>query len=129
MLPGGNVDAPPTAKGQRAEQLAAEFLERSGFSIIERNYRCRLGEIDLIAEEKGVLCFIEVRSLLSLAHGHPFETINSGKRARLIRAVRHYLSRRGGANREMRFDAVSVVYQPERRIELIRGAFECDQPW
>jgi len=91
--------SPTTQKGQRAEQLAAEFLERAGYRILERNYRCRLGEIDLVAEDKGVLCFVEVRSLASTQHGHPLETIDHAKRARLIRAVRHYLSCRGGGER------------------------------
>jgi len=121
--------APTTEKGQRAERLAEAYLTRAGYRVLERNYRCRVGEIDLIAEENGVLCFIEVRSLQSLAHGHPFETIDAGKQARLIRAVRHYLSRRGGADREMRFDAVAVIYQPAPQIELIRGAFESSDPW
>jgi len=121
--------APTTEKGQRAEQLAAEFLERAGYRILERNYRCRLGEIDLVAEDKGVLCFVEVRSLASADHGHPFETIDAGKRGRLIRAVRHYLSRRGGGEREMRFDAVAVLYSPSPTLELIRGAFECSDAW
>ena len=121
---------PPTVeKGQRAEELAARFLESVGYLIVERNYRCRLGEIDIVAEEGGVLCFVEVRSLRSAAHGHPFETIGRGKRSRLIRAVRHYLMRRGGAARQMRFDAVAVLYQPTPRVELVRGAFECSEPW
>lgn len=121
--------APTTEKGQRAERLAAAFLERAGYRVLERNYRCRLGEIDLVAEEKGVLCFVEVRSLASLTHGHPLETVGGAKRARLIRAARHYLAARGGAEREMRFDVVAVLGGPRPELELVRGAFEWNQVW
>ncbi len=121
--------APTTEKGQRAERQAAAFLERAGYRILERNYRCRLGEIDLVAEESGVLCFVEVRSLASLAHGHPLETVRGAKRSRLIRAARHYLAARGCAERQMRFDVVAVLSGPSPRLELVRGAFECTQSW
>jgi len=76
-----------------------------------------------------VLCFVEVRSLRTTDHGHPLETIGRRKQARIIRAARHYLAVRGGAEREVRFDVVSIVYEPELELRLIRGAFEAHDRW
>lgn len=123
------MPSPTSAKGARSEELAARFLETSGYRILERNYRCSAGEIDIIAEENGVLCLVEVRSTRSAAHGHPFETVNPGKQRRLIRAARHYLAARGFQQREVRFDVVGITYLPELRIELARGAFESSDRW
>lgn len=113
-----------TEKGQRAEQLALHYLKGQGYRILQRNYRCRLGEIDLVAEEAGVLCFVEVRSTNSRAFGDPLETINAKKQARIIRTARYYLTVTGSHKRQVRFDVVGIVFEPELRIELIRGAFE-----
>ena len=78
------MSASTTEKGQRAEQAALQFLKEQGYRILERNYRCRRGEIDLVAEEAGVLCFIEVRSTKSRVFGDPLETISAKKQARVI---------------------------------------------
>lgn len=125
-------DAPPrdppttTERGRRGEDLAAQHLLREGYEILERNYRIRQGEIDLIAREGDLLCFVEVRSRQSAEHGHPLETIGSRKRQRLVRAARHYLATRGPADVFTRFDVISIVYEPELELQLLRGAFEVD---
>lgn len=118
------MTSPTSAKGQRAEQQTVRFLQEQGYRIIQRNYRCRLGEIDLIAEDGAVLCFIEVRSRRSDAFGDPLETIDRPKQRRIIRAARLFLARGGCGDREVRFDVVGIVYEPELRIRLIKGAFE-----
>lgn len=125
-------DAPPrdppttTERGRRGEDLAAAHLLREGYEILERNYRIRQGEIDLIAREGDLLCFVEVRSRQNADLGHPLETIGWRKRQRLVRAARHYLATRGPADAFTRFDVISIVYEPELEIELHRGAFEVD---
>ena len=116
--------ASTTTKGQRAEQLASSFLIQQGYRILERNYRCRGGEIDLVAQDGEVLCFVEVRSRRSSTYGNPLETIGGRKRGRLIHAARHYLAVRARSDREVRFDVVGIVYEPALSIDLVRGAFE-----
>ena len=113
-----------TLRGREAEGLAARFLQEQGYLIIEANYRIRGGEIDLIAEEGDVLCLVEVRSRRSTTYGHPLETINSRKRKRLLLAANHLLAVKGWTQRQVRFDAVGIVYQPKLEIRLVRGAFD-----
>jgi putative endonuclease len=113
-----------TQRGQQAEALAVQYLEQEGYQIVELNFRIRGGEIDIIAEERGVLCLVEVRSRRSTEYGHPLETINHKKRKRLLLAANHLLLKRGWSEKEIRFDVVAIVYQPVLEIVLVRGAFD-----
>jgi putative endonuclease len=108
-------------RGVQAEALAAEFLERNGLAVIERNYRCRLGEIDLIAREGNIMVFVEVRQRASGAFGGAAASITRAKRARLVLAARHYLSRLG-SEPACRFDVLLIEGRPAR-IEWIHDAF------
>src|SRR3954469_8807467 len=106
--------------GARAEHVCAELLRRSGLRVIERNWRCRHGEIDLIAEEGGTVVFAEVRMRSRASFGGAAESVTEAKRARLLAAARLYLSRRPEA--ACRFDVLLVEGEPSR-IEWIRDAF------
>lgn len=122
-------DAPDPSRtelGRRAEQLAAQLLLREGYRLLERNYRIRSGEIDLIAEEGEILCFVEVRSRQNAELGHPLETIDHRKRGRLLRAAEHYLATRVASDRPpfVRFDVITVVYEPDLEVQLVRDAFD-----
>jgi putative endonuclease len=101
--------------------MAAAFLERKGLRVIERNYRCRLGEIDLVAREGPTTVFVEVRQRASSAFGGAAASITAAKRQRLVRAARHYLSRLTTLP-ECRFDALLIEGDPPR-IDWIRDAF------
>ena len=79
--------------GTRAEDRCAEALRGAGLRILERNWRCRHGEIDLVAEERGVLVFVEVRMRRAFAFGGAGESVTAAKRARLLAAARLYLAR------------------------------------
>ena len=107
-------------EGARAEERCAELLRRAGLLLVERNWRCRLGEIDLIAEDRGVLVFAEVRMRRAFAFGGAGESVTAAKRARLMAAAGLYLSRRGEA--QCRFD-VFLVDGPAGDIKWIRDAF------
>jgi putative endonuclease len=106
--------------GARAEDRCAELLRDAGLRILERNWRCRHGEIDLIAEERGVLVFAEVRMRRAFGFGGAGESVTAAKRSRLIAAARLYLSRRPEGN--CRFD-VFLVDGPAGDVKWIRDAF------
>ena len=108
-------------RGGPDEALAAAFLERQGLKILERNYRCRFGEIDLVAQAGATLVFVEVRARRSDAFGGAAASITAAKRRRIVAAARHYLAARGSA-RACRFDAV-LLHGEERRIEWLEDAF------
>lgn len=108
-------------RGEAAEALAAAFLTAQGLTITERNYRCRFGEIDLVARDGATLVFVEVRQRRSDDFGTPAESITSRKRVRLLAAARHYLARCRGTP-PCRFDAVLLCGEPPR-IEWLRNAF------
>jgi putative endonuclease len=107
--------------GGPAERLAAAFLEREGFTILERNYRCRFGEIDLIASSGATLVFVEVRARKSEAYGGAAGSITATKRRRIVATARHYLARQR-ANRACRFDVV-LVRGARQEIEWLQDAF------
>ncbi len=109
------------SRGDEAEALAAAFLERQGVTIIARNYRCRLGEIDLVARDGATTVFVEVRSRASSVFGGAAASITATKRARLLKAARHYLSGLRAAP-QCRFDALLIEGDPPR-IEWLRNAF------
>ena len=92
-------------RGARAEQLAVDFLVDRGLEIVTRNYRCRGGEIDIVARDGGTLVFVEVRLRGSAAFGGPAASITAAKRRRLSFAARHYLGRLG-REPDCRFDAI-----------------------
>jgi putative endonuclease len=113
--------------GQRAERLAAAFLRAQGCEILECNYRRRLGELDLIAREHGVLVIAEVRTRASAAFGGAAASVDRRKQQRIARAALQLLQqRRDLARLPVRFDVlvVSGLEGREPRIEWIRHAFE-----
>jgi putative endonuclease len=107
--------------GAAAEDLAAAFLARHGLAILERNYRCRGGEIDLVAREGTTLVFVEVRYRRSRAFGGAGASVDARKQARILLAARHYLAGRGDV--PCRCDVVALDALDPGRIEWIRDAF------
>jgi putative endonuclease len=108
--------------GRHAEDVAAAFLQRRGLTIVARNYRCRFGEIDLIARDGKTLVFIEVRMRTSNAFGGAAASITATKRGKLMRTARHYLSAAARAP-ACRFDAL-LVNGADNSIEWLKNAFE-----
>lgn len=111
--------------GRRGEALAVAVLEAQGFTIVERNFRCRAGEIDLVALDGPTLVFVEVRSRRGDRLGTPFDSVDPRKQARVTRVARHFLAARGVGDRDVRFDVVGVRFDAEPpAVEHLRGAFE-----
>jgi len=117
------------ALGQRGERLARRFLAEQGYTIRQANVRFPVGEIDVVAQEAEVLCFIEIRSASSSRWGGALASITDRKRRRLIRAARWYLARLSELPPETRFDVVAIDWGTgaQHTIELIRAAFTADE--
>ena len=110
-----------TASGKLAEALSACYLQARGLRLIERNYTCRVGEIDLILADGPVLVFAEVRLRRNRDYGGAAASITAAKRQRILRAARHYLS--GRPEGPCRFDVLLLDALDPERIEWIKDAF------
>ena len=111
----------PRGTGGAAEAAAAQFLARQGLTLTCSNYRCRMGEIDLVLQDGPTIVFVEVRLRTNPAFGGAAESIGPRKRARIIAAARHYLAAR--QDLPCRFDVVLLDRLEPPRIEWIRDAF------
>ncbi len=114
--------------GKRGEGLAAAYLTQRGYRILEMNYRCALGEVDIVALDGDTLVFIEVKSRTNLYYGHPQEGVTRAKRKKLGRLAACYLGERGlQDDLQCRFDVAAVIIdrntQEMKSIELIHDAF------
>lgn len=95
--------------GREGEALAARWLEEQGYTVVERNWRCTLGELDLIVRRDGVTVFVEVKTRSSTAFGHPFEAITRTKTVRLRRLAAEWCRAHGPVPGETRIDAIAVL--------------------
>lgn len=113
------------AVGKAGEEAAVQFLSQQGYRILERNYRCRFGEIDLIARDGKTLAFIEVKTRRSLRFGPAAAAVTRKKQRHLVKASLVYLSQKRLAHELCRFDVVTIEMDvQEPRIELIKDAFQ-----
>lgn len=116
-----------TEAGRRGEDLACRHLESQGLELLERNYRCRAGEIDLVMLDGRTLVLVEVRSRSSATHGSAAATVGSRKQRRFTLAARHLMLMRPQYRRlSARFDVVAIDPAPEggpARLTWIRDAF------
>ncbi|MGE5197812.1 MAG: YraN family protein [Deltaproteobacteria bacterium] len=111
--------------GKSGEEAAADFLKENGYKILARNYRLKLGEIDIVAEEKDTVCFVEVKTRSSYKFGLPQEALSNFKQRQIGKVALVYLKAHGLLNKKARFDVVSVeCLADEPRINLIKNAFE-----
>ncbi|MFC2060330.1 YraN family protein [Chloroflexota bacterium] len=111
--------------GILGEKLAKEFLENQGYYIVETNYRCPEGEIDIIARQRDYLVFIEVRTKRSLEFGSPEESITEVKKERIRTSASHYLQTHHNLPPSWRIDVVAVELNQQgkpSRIELFENA-------
>ena len=111
--------------GKKGEDLALRFLKKNGYRIFERNYVCKMGEVDIIAKEKDTLVFIEVKTRTSTAFGPPQLAVNSAKQMQLSKVALYFLKEKGIEDVKARFDVVAILLGPKGpEIELIRDAFD-----
>src|SRR5437763_9433726 len=111
--------------GSRGEAAVAEWYEQQGYRVVDRNWRCRDGELDLVLERSRVVVFCEVKTRRSDRFGAPVEAITHRKRQRLRVLAAKWLDERKAVVRELRFDVASVMPGPDGRfvIEVLEGAF------
>lgn len=107
-------------KGKIGEAKAINYLKKLGYTIIQTNFRCSFGEIDIIAQDQGVLVFLEVKSRKNLAFGYPSEAIGYKKQLNISKAAITYIKQNNLFNTPMRFDVVEILGDD---IKLIKDAF------
>lgn len=118
--------------GDRGERAAARYLKRRGFTIVATSSRDRIGELDLVAVERGTVVFIEVKTRVSTRTGDPLEAVDREKQRRLARVAVSFLRRHDLLETPARFDVVGVLWPPWARrpgIRHIRHAFELPGDW
>ncbi|TFG75430.1 MAG: YraN family protein [Thermodesulfobacteriales bacterium] len=112
------------SSGRRGEDLACKFLKKDKYKILEKNFSCRQGEIDIIAEDrKGVLCFVEVKARSRQDYGLPIEAVTHSKQKKLLATAFIYLETNKMESKDMRFDIVSVDLISEE-AQIIKNAFD-----
>ncbi len=111
--------------GISGEATAARYLKKKNYKIIEKNYRNRLGEIDIIAEDKGVIVFVEVKTRSGLSFGNPKEALTQKKKRSISKVAMSWLKFHGKLNSRARFDVVSIIsVKKTENIELVKNAFD-----
>jgi len=111
-------------EGKRGEEIAAEYLKKQGFKIIDRNFRIRGGEIDIVALDSDTLVFIEVKTRRSTEFGTPLEAISYWKIKSLIKTAQFYKMKHPKLPELMRIDAVAIILDRENNptsIELVKN--------
>jgi len=113
------------AIGKVGEEVAIQYLRQHGYQVLERNYRCRFGEIDLIARDGSTLAFIEVKTRRSRKFGPAAAAVTLEKQRHLVKASQVYLTRKHQVYELCRFDVVTIELEAHiPRIELIKDAFQ-----
>ncbi|MBI5306844.1 MAG: YraN family protein [Planctomycetes bacterium] len=128
------VEEPPDkgdkkAIGAEGERLAVRFLKKKGYKILQRNYRSKGGEIDIICYDHGCIVFVEVKTRFSDAYGAPELAVNETKRRQIIKTASHYTAQKKIEGVDLRFDVVSIFHSPDAKcptITLFQNAFTKD---
>ena len=111
--------------GEKGESLAAWYLKKNGYKIIEQNYRTQLGEIDIIAKEKKTIVFVEVKARRSMRFGNPKWAVTPKKQRKISMVALYYLKTTNQINTKARFDVVAITSnQDQPQIEIVKNAFE-----
>jgi putative endonuclease len=111
--------------GKEGERIAERYLIKKGYKLVERNYRCPSGELDLIVLDRRVVVFVEVKTRTGHAFGTPFEAVEFRKQQKMTQAAQYFLAQKGLQQRDARFDVVGISW-PGRQpvVEHIENAFE-----
>jgi putative endonuclease len=116
---------PPIELGAHGERIAAAYLTDAGLRLLDRNWRCREGELDIVAREGDALVFCEVKTRRAVGYGHPVEAVTPTKQRRLRVLAQRWLAAHDEHAPDLRFDVVGVLVQPGRPalVTHLRAAF------
>ncbi len=111
--------------GKEGERIAESYLRKKGYRVVERNYRCPVGELDLILLDRRVVVFVEVKTRSDDRFGTPLESVGPRKQQKMIKTALFFLTRHRLHHRDARFDVVGISYQGgEPMVEHVENAFE-----
>lgn len=112
--------------GAFGEGLACEYLESEGYRILERNFRCRAGELDIIAVQDDIVAFIEVKTRSSDKYGLPSDAVSAGKQRKIVKTALYYMQKNRLLGHMCRFDVIEITFDEENnhKINLIKDAFQ-----
>jgi putative endonuclease len=111
--------------GQKGEEIAVRHLKKEGYKIIATNYRNKLGEIDIIAQDKDTIVFAEVKTRRSVQFGNPKQAVTIQKQKKISMVALYYLKATGQSTARARFDVVGVISNRDKpQVEIIKNAFE-----
>lgn len=110
--------------GEKAESEVSDYLQKQGLSLVERNYFCKAGEIDLIMQDNDILVFVEVRFRKKSKYGTGVESVTKSKQQKIIRAAKYYLLEKNSFDKiNCRFDVVASTHDNENKMLWIKDAF------
>lgn len=109
-------------KGRLGEEIAFKYIVSNGGDVIEKNYRTKMGEIDLIVRTNNELVFVEVKSRSNINYGYPSESVNYKKKRKIINVAKYYILENSLDNLSIRFDVIEVYFN-EKKINHIKNAF------
>lgn len=113
--------------GTIGENIAAEYLKNHNYKILERNFSCKIGEIDIIAKNENNICFIEVKSRTSDYFGMPSEAVNYYKEQKICKVAQYYILKKNLYKYNLRFDVVEIIFNSTTsKVNLIKNAFIID---
>ncbi|MBZ9608310.1 YraN family protein [Clostridium estertheticum] len=113
--------------GALGEDISENYLKNIGYRILDKNFRCKCGEIDLIAINKGYICFVEVKTRYGINYGTPAESVTSSKQKKIYKTAQVYISQKNIINYNFRFDVVEVMLNSDNNnflINHIEDAFQ-----
>jgi len=111
--------------GKEGERVAEQYLRKKGYRVVERNYRCSAGEVDLIVLDRRVIVFVEVKTRTDHRFGTPLEAVELRKQHKMIQAAQFFLSQKKLHQRDARFDVVGISWPGgEPLVEHVQNAFE-----
>jgi putative endonuclease len=111
--------------GKEGERIAERFLKTKGYKLVERNYRCAAGELDLIVLDQRVIVFVEVKTRTGMGYGTALEAVEARKQRKMIYAAQFFLNAKKLTQREARFDVIGISWPgTEPQVEHIENAFE-----
>ncbi len=111
------------ARGRAGEELVQDYLNSKGYSILERNYKNKIGEIDIIAKDGDILVFIEVKSRTSISYGYAFEAVDLRKQRKIVNCSMLYVKYKKYGNLQLRYDIIEVYFQKDIKINHLINAF------